>query len=143
MEEEFEEKFYGVRGEYVADCWGEYPVDWAQTPAAATATAQTTPPPLNPKLPLPIPENEWDDTVVTSASGATPQFNGPYSKFKPHSKATTTAATARQETEVEGPPLQKPSAAVPVVAAVRLTGTAAHRATTAAKSTSTTLARQY
>jgi hypothetical protein len=30
MEEEFEEEFLGVRGEYVADCWGEYPVDWAR-----------------------------------------------------------------------------------------------------------------
>ena len=39
----------------------------------------------NPELALPIPEDEWDDTVVTGAS--TPQFNGPYSrKFKPHSK---------------------------------------------------------
>jgi hypothetical protein len=92
MEEEFEEEFYGVRGEYRADCWGEYPDDWAQTPAAATATAQTAPPPLNPELPLPIPENERDNTVLTGASGGTPQFNPPYSKFKPHSKATTTAA---------------------------------------------------
>jgi hypothetical protein len=142
MEEEFEEEFYGVRGEYAADCWGEFGVDWAQTPAAATATAQTTPPPLNPELSLPISESEWDDTVVTGASGATPQFNGPYSKFKSHSKATTAAAAARQEAEAEGPPVQKPAAAVPVVAAVRLTSATTHRATTATATTAAATAWQ-
>jgi hypothetical protein len=78
MEEEFEEEFWGVRGEYVADCWGEYPDDFAQTLAAATATAQAAQPPLNPEL-----ENEGDNIVLTGASGGTPQFNRPYSKFKP------------------------------------------------------------
>jgi len=48
----------------------------------------------NTELPLPIPENEWDDTVVTGASDATPQFNGPYSKFKPHSKTTAVPTAA-------------------------------------------------
>ena len=78
------------------------------------------------ELPLSIPEEEGDDTVVTVASSATPQFNGPYSKFKSHSKATTAAAAARQEAEAEGPPVQKPAAAVPVAAAVRLTGMTAY-----------------
>ena len=72
MEEEFEEEFWGVRGEYVADCWGEYPVDWAQTLVAATATAQAAQPPLNPEL-----ENEGDNTVLTGASGGTPSLIGP------------------------------------------------------------------
>jgi hypothetical protein len=39
------EEFHGVQGEYDLDCWGEFEGDFGETPAAATATAQTTPPP--------------------------------------------------------------------------------------------------
>ena len=41
-----EEEFHGVRGEYDRDCYGEFGVDFEEKPAGATATAQTTPPPL-------------------------------------------------------------------------------------------------